>query len=143
MCIVCGQEKSVTEMTWSNKSKGIKNKRCKACQKKKSHEHYCANKEYYAIRLKRSRQKIRDYIKKTKGVPCADCGKSYPYYVMEFDHVREKKKYMISDTIEHNYKISTIKNEIAKCDIVCANCHRERTHGNVAESGLKRRPAKA
>lgn len=67
-----------------------------------------------------------DIIKQAKDVPCADCGKRYPHYVMDFDHVREGKLANVSNLAKGN--VDTLLAEIAKCDVVCANCHRERTY---------------
>ncbi|MDQ3748589.1 MAG: hypothetical protein M3367_06190 [Acidobacteriota bacterium] len=61
-----------------------------------------------------------------KNRPCADCEKTYPPYVMDFDHT-ENKLFTIGAGL-HNYHKKVIA-EIAKCDVVCANCHRERTFG--------------
>ena len=60
--------------------------------------------------------------------PCSDCGVAYRYYVMDFDHRPGELK------IKHIAHLSTyseelILREVAKCDLVCSNCHRERTHG--------------
>ena len=46
---------------------------------------------------------------------------------MDFDHVRGIKKANISTMVRQAYSIETIKEEVAKCDLVCANCHRKRT----------------
>jgi hypothetical protein len=59
-----------------------------------------------------------------KNKPCADCGKRYPHYVMDFDHVRGRKLFTISHYI--TVTLARLLREIAKCDVVCANCHRER-----------------
>lgn len=90
--------------------------------------HYQRNKKYYRERNKRrtAENKRRvDQIKTT--TPCADCGKTYPPYVMDFDHVRGKKRFNISRMIP-NRTWPTIERELIKCEIVCANCHRIRTH---------------
>jgi hypothetical protein len=47
-------------------------------------------------------------------------------HVMDFDHVRGKKTKNLSAMVSH-FGMEAIKAEIAKCDVVCANCHRERT----------------
>jgi hypothetical protein len=68
--------------------------------------------------------------------PCADCGGRYPYWVMQLDHVAERgpKAFTISLTYtsgrERRVMVTEkeLRAEIAKCDIVCANCHAERTH---------------
>jgi hypothetical protein len=92
-------------------------------------KHYAANKEYYAERNRQRREEFRAIIQNAKNVPCVDCGASYPYYVMDFDHLGDK-----IFTIAQIYKISSVKKlleEIAKCDVVCSNCHRIRTHCRV------------
>lgn len=63
-----------------------------------------------------------------------DCGVPYPYYVMEFDHRDPSQKLAnIGRLLGNSWK--RLKDEIAKCDVVCANCHRERTHGSVPLGG--------
>jgi ADP-ribose pyrophosphatase YjhB (NUDIX family) len=61
--------------------------------------------------------------------PCQDCGVKYPYYVMDFDH-RENKKFIIS-TAYLRRGINIIFEEIKKCDLVCSNCHRQRTQNRI------------
>jgi len=66
------------------------------------------------------------YVLTLKDRPCADCGVKYPPYVMDFDHVRGTKTSNLNLARYHSR--SWIDREVAKCDVVCANCHRERTH---------------
>ena len=68
----------------------------------------------------------RDYLLSLKTGPCMDCGVMYPSYVMDFDHVRGKKSFNLSKGGTRGK--GSIDREVAKCDLVCANCHRERTH---------------
>lgn len=60
-----------------------------------------------------------------KELPCTDCGKHYPPVCMEFDHVRGVKAYDVSDM--RGFPKQAILAEIAKCEIVCSNCHAIRT----------------
>ena len=69
-------------------------------------------------------QYLRDLKTKT---PCVDCGINYPYYVMDFDHVRGQKHANVMELVSTLSK-KRIDQEIAKCEIVCSNCHRIRTH---------------
>jgi len=69
-------------------------------------------------------QYLRDLKTKT---PCVDCGINYPYYVMDFDHVRGVKHANVMELVSTLSK-KRIDQEIAKCEIVCSNCHRIRTH---------------
>jgi hypothetical protein len=60
--------------------------------------------------------------------PCLDCRRTFPYFVMQFDHRDPTdKKYVVSQMVGRTGK-ATILAEVAKCDVVCANCHRERTY---------------
>lgn len=80
--------------------------------------------EYKGYRTKAWLKK-RAFMDNLKKGPCADCGVQYPPYVMDFDHVGEK-----SLKISESFQTSSTRllNEIAKCELVCANCHRIRTH---------------
>ena len=69
-------------------------------------------------------QYLRDLKTKT---PCVDCGINYPHYVMDFDHVRGQKHANVMELVSTLSK-KRIDEEIAKCEIVCSNCHRIRTH---------------
>ncbi len=60
---------------------------------------------------------------KTK--PCLDCGSAFPPEAMDFDHVRDLKVRDISQMSLAPWV--KVEREIAKCDLVCANCHRLRT----------------
>lgn len=72
-----------------------------------------------------SRARNQAYIKNLKeSTPCSDCEKFYPSVVMDFDHLGDKWR-NVGSLI--NYSLTTIKAEIEKCEIVCANCHRIRT----------------
>lgn len=71
---------------------------------------------------------IRAMVRAAKDRPCADCGREYPYWVMDFDHVRGVKLLSIAKAVTRSYSFEAVADEIAKCDVVCANCHRTRTH---------------
>ena len=68
--------------------------------------------------------RAKELIRTLKDQPCSDCGNSYPYYVIDFDHIAGAKKFGLGKI--KNNSIEGILNEIAKCDVVCANCHRKR-----------------
>lgn len=94
--------------------------------------HYEANKEKIKARAiehrKNIRKQIQNLVRESKQVPCADCGESYPSYVMDFDH-RGDKAFNVGAWSRHVNTVNAVRAEIDKCDIVCANCHRERTFG--------------
>lgn len=90
--------------------------------------YYHANSGNQRQSTKALRLSKRDFIKQVKLKPCTDCKNNFPYYVMDFDHVRGEKSFNIS-IAAGKYSLARIKEEIEKCDVVCANCHRERTFG--------------
>jgi hypothetical protein len=45
--------------------------------------------------------------------------------VLEFDHLRDKKFTISKGIRDRNWQ--SVLDEIAKCEVVCANCHRRRT----------------
>lgn len=74
------------------------------------------------------REQQRELVRRAKDRPCADCGVKYPYYIMEFDHRPEEIKKFGVNKGPGRHGTQKILDEIAKCDVVCANCHRKRSH---------------
>lgn len=68
----------------------------------------------------------RAWIDAFKRRPCADCGVQYPPVVMDFDHRPEEEK-LFEVATNWGRRREDLAAEIAKCDVVCANCHRLRT----------------
>jgi hypothetical protein len=60
--------------------------------------------------------------------PCVTCGETDPL-VLEFDHIDQINKIdSISRMINDCRSLKEILAEIDKCQVLCANCHRRRTH---------------
>jgi hypothetical protein len=66
---------------------------------------------------------VYDYLAKH---PCVDCGESDPV-VLDFDHVRGQKFMNVKRMLSGTYSLKRIFEEIEKCDVRCANCHRRAT----------------
>lgn len=94
-------------------------------------KHYVDNREVYRERTKQSRRETSARVNAIKEAsPCKDCGFKYPYYVMQFDHIEDNKV----ESVHHLVRKRTwaaVEAEIAKCELVCANCHAERTHSRL------------
>lgn len=69
-----------------------------------------------------TRARIRRYL---EAHPCVDCGET-DTVVLEFDHLRDKRM-DVSTMVLRGWRWESIKAEIAKCDVRCANCHRRMT----------------
>ncbi len=100
-------------------------------QKECHRRYYEANREKVLEQIKarnrENRRKAKEFIHNyLSSHPCVDCGEE-DIIVLEFDHVRgnkvgDVKKMMFS------HSIASIQEEINKCEIRCANCHRRVTH---------------
>lgn len=58
---------------------------------------------------------------------CADCRNKFPHYILEFDHRPEFKKIDNVYRVLRNLGAEAAWYEVAKCDVVCANCHKLRS----------------
>lgn len=68
-----------------------------------------------------------------KSVPCVDCGNVFPPECMDMDHRDPSvKKFIIAHAATRS--MSALLEEIAKCDIICANCHRVRTRKRLTKN---------
>ncbi len=75
---------------------------------------------------------------------CVDCQTRYRYWILQFDHVLGKKEFNIS-RIGRTKKISNeeLLKEISKCELVCANCHAERSYNRSGKKmELEKKPFK-
>jgi hypothetical protein len=66
-------------------------------------------------------------LDRCRAVPCSDCGERYPPCAMDFDHRDPSTKRAAVTRMIGRAGTQRLLDEIAKCDIVCANCHRLRT----------------
>lgn len=81
----------------------------------------------FAKRRYNARHAFLDWL---KSVPCFDCHICWPSYVMEFDHrPGTVKVFCIGNWTTTARSLSSLQEEVQKCDLLCANCHRMRTWG--------------
>jgi len=80
-----------------------------------------------------ARAKIRRFIAAVKdNKHCMDCGIAYRHWVMDFDHLGDKE-FTIAQFRSHTSDLLKIRREIEKCEIVCSNCHRDRTYQRLVD----------
>jgi hypothetical protein len=71
---------------------------------------------------------VRDY-KKRDDVFCVDCEEER-WQCLQFDHInREEKIDCVSNMARRGMPVTTLLEEIEKCEVVCANCHCIRHNG--------------
>ena len=98
---------------------------CKSCMRVRASDHYHSSKNQNNLNDRKvfNKTTVFQYL---LDHPCVDCGETNPV-VLEFDHVRGKKKFSISSGMVKGYTWSVLLDEIEKCDVRCANCHRIKT----------------
>lgn len=105
-------------MPWKDKEK----------QRAAIRKHYYANRQMYIDKAKARKLKLRQWLRDFKEANyCSNCKTTYPYYVMDFDHIGYKQV-EIASLVNKSSNFSQIRLEITQCEVVCSNCHRKRTH---------------
>jgi len=125
LCSICGQSNKEFNKNVC-KSDGLQT-HCTDCNKLRSHNHYINNKQKYIERNKDRKQLLLQYIFNwSREHGCIDCGEKDPI-VLEFDHTGDDKVRNVSEMVHRGNSLASIKNEINKCEVRCANCHRRKT----------------
>ena len=90
--------------------------------------YYWRNREAELFRVKVRQYGTTEMLREWRDVPCFDCGGRFEPYQMDFDH-RDPSTKLFNLTAGRAMLMSTekLRAEAAKCDVVCANCHRRRT----------------
>lgn len=88
------------------------------------------------------RRKVnRVALNKLKKAPCTDCGRQYPIVCMDFDHLDGfQKRRNVGRMLDFSW--GAILQEVAKCELVCANCHRVRTGARMVYTSSSKRAQK-
>jgi len=100
-----------------------------AKQKVYSRRYYERHKADYLARNAIKRKRIAEWFAEYKSQnPCVDCKTLYPAYVMDFDHLPGTVKLHHPNQLVNRLSWRALRDELDKCELVCANCHRIRTH---------------
>jgi hypothetical protein len=104
-------------------------------QKAARQAYYLANREQRIAAMKASKTKRKKALQAYKEAnPCTDCGVFYPYYVMQLDHLPGFEKIESLASLINKVSMERVWEEVAKCELVCANCHAIRTHKRSSEA---------
>jgi hypothetical protein len=110
---------------YADKSSPENQEKIKAAKRR----HYAENSQPYKDRARDRQNRMKQISRDARKRPCFDCGVEYPWYVMEFDHrPGEVKVGEVTKMAKDAVAELRILAEIAKCDVVCSNCHKTRTY---------------
>lgn len=132
ICSKCKEEKELCEFNKNKTRKDGLQTFCKICGQKHSKNYYENNNDKMKTQIHEARKKRKEVIIKYVydyliNHPCIDCGETNPL-VLEFDHRDGVDKICnITELVANGNNIDKINEEIKKCDVRCANCHRIRT----------------
>ena len=121
ICIKCKITKPQEEFTGSQKW-------CKICRKEYDRAYYEKNKTKRINQNSNLRERNKDFIRSfLQHKCCVNCGIT-DIRVLDFAHIDSTtKRFSITDAVRCSYSIETIRQEIKKCKVLCANCHRIET----------------
>ena len=132
ICTKCGQELPLEDFPFRDKTKGIRRANCKKC-----HNDY--EKKYFISKERRKQssslqrlpslekyQERKQMVTELKAqVKCAKCGEDRGY-CLDYHHIDPAtKKFTIAHYLANSTSMSLLEEEIKKCIVLCANCHRE------------------
>ena len=86
---------------------------------------YSDRREYLIQAVVKRRKKIRDMAIKYKGEKCVFCGYDKCIRALEFHHIENNEKDFGISEKGYTRSWEKVKEELDKCILVCANCHRE------------------
>ncbi len=121
-CNKCNLDKEETEFVFKNKEKGVRQSICKDCQKAYKLKYYYNNKKSHFLRNRKQTQKITEYVNDLKKQGCKVCGETC-LPCLDFHHLHNKKE--ILSVLRRQGSLEKVKEEVLKCIILCANCHRK------------------
>ena len=102
---------------------------------------YYKNREHRIAVKERRRDELRQwfYERKRDEHECARCGDGRPA-ALDFHHHGERKRKDITQMVNHGYSKTRIKEEISRCTVLCANCHRKEHYDGTTPAELPPAP---
>lgn len=91
----------------------------------------------YLNQKERGLKRKYEYIL-SRGGKCEKCGYDHNLAALEFHHINpEEKEFQIDIRKFANANLNQLKQELDKCVILCANCHRETHHPDLSSDQLE------
>lgn len=103
--------------------------------------HYANNKEVYKERAVRRRREAKKWIRELKqSLKCSRCPEKF-WACLEFHHVDPSTKEVgLAEMYQRGWSKKRMQQEVDKCEVLCANCHRKEHFRGEALLGMQRSP---
>lgn len=121
-CTHCKLLKLRSDFSIDRRRKEGRSTWCKSCHR----EYREVNREHRQLQRQQYKSKRREFVWKMKQHPCTDCGSTFHPAAMQFDHLPSFTKSANISRLVQSYgdmNDQRLLDEIAKCELVCANCH--------------------
>lgn len=124
-CNRCEEEKSLSEFLFRNKENGTYHSACRICYKEIRKNSYNNNKSSALEKNRRNSAKNRVWFNNLKGsLKCERCDENHPA-TLDFHHINPNEKDNNIGNLIGTYSQEKVQIEIAKCIVLCSNCHRK------------------
>jgi len=124
-CTKCKLEKADEEFNFKYKDKGIRSGTCRQCNAEYKTQYYRDTKNAHKLRNDATNRRNIKYVQDYKSAnPCIVCKEAEPI-CLDFHHVDPSEKTENVSSLLRKGSINAVKEEIAKCVMLCANCHRK------------------
>jgi hypothetical protein len=105
--------------------------------------YYARNRAQELDRVRTRQAATLEFLRELRRVPCADCGGRFEPYQLDFDHRDPAtKSFAVMTGRAMLMSRDRLLKEVAKCDVVCANCHAIRSARQAAQRGESRRASR-
>jgi len=125
ICTTCNIEQPIENFHKAKTKKDGYSYTCKLCRQLYHKKHYENNTHNYKQNANDQKNKIKVFLNNYKQTLQCEICKESRHYCLDFHHIENNKEYNISDMAGRGVSINTLMNEIAKCQILCKNCHAE------------------
>ena len=124
-CALCGDVKPLEAF---HRMGAGRQRYCKPCRRDWDAAYWARRRHFRMSQQRDRRRELREWISGIKSsTPCTDCGGYFHPAAMTYDHLPgHEKRDDISSLVAGGYR-GAVVTEMAKCEIVCANCHAIRT----------------
>lgn len=125
LCIVCKVEKTDNEFNWRNKQLDIRKNHCRVCDREMRKRSYEKHKEKSILAVRDRTNTIKEQFRQWKStLNCQICSETEEV-CLDFHHIDPTTKEAgVAKLLERGSKLQIIQ-EINKCVVLCACCHRK------------------
>lgn len=122
-CTRCLKTKPTDSFNYRDKVRGTRQSHCHDCSRLYTREHYAHNKSYYYKRNSNKRKLLAKWLRDYKStLKCERCNENHPA-CLHFHHKDPSIKNYCVSAMSNHYSLTKLTKEIAKCSVLCANCH--------------------